>query len=355
MRIDIVDLLERLEVDNVAPASKAEVNFSCPFIDGHALGDSNPSAYMNREKNVFFCQSCHARGTVIDFVARVRGIRPMEAMRFLRELYGADYREPEGGTLAAELKLMDERRVQDEVRLLRRPDERLWLGARGSFAVDWESLRMQYALGLAAGPGSYMLDRGFSARTLVEWELGYDAWSNRVTIPVRDEDGVLVGFKGRTIEPGRKPKYRVLGDVEGRSLRYDIGYGFDPYEVSHVVFGLHRAKASGSGRLVIVEGELDAIALHQIGVLDAVALGRSYVSDEQAELIRWWADEAVLFFDSDAAGEDCGVKAINQLASTVRVKVVGDHEGDPASMPSAASLELIESATPWMGLLAREV
>src|SRR3954465_11413205 len=97
--IDVFELLEALKVDNPGRASGgAEASFSCPF---HA--DERPSSYMNVETGAVYCHSCHERsGNPAGFVAKVMNVSFATAAGWLREAYGFDFREPEGGTMAGE-------------------------------------------------------------------------------------------------------------------------------------------------------------------------------------------------------------------------------------------------------------
>ena len=107
-----------------------------------------------------------------------------------------------------------------------------------------------------------MLDRGFTPGDLDDWGIGYDHDSQRITIPVCDADGNLVGFKGRAWRKKAHPKYLVLGDKEGRRERY----GFPTFDKSRVVFGLDRAADSVTQKLVLVEGEIDVMSLWVMGI-----------------------------------------------------------------------------------------
>lgn len=91
-RVDVIDMLERLEVENISHSSHDELNFSCPF-PGHSSGDSRPSAYMNdgstqKDKaTVWKCHGCGRAGNAIGFVAEHEDISKQQATQWLRELY----------------------------------------------------------------------------------------------------------------------------------------------------------------------------------------------------------------------------------------------------------------------------
>ena len=179
-----------------------------------------------------------------------------------------------------------------------------------------------------------MLDRGFTPADLDDWGIGYDHDSQRVTIPVCDEKGNLVGFKGRAWRKDAHPKYLILGDKEGRRERY----GFPTFDKSRVVFGLHRCADSVTQKLVLVEGEIDVMSMWAMGFA-AVCCGGSSMSAAQARLLREYCDEIVLFLDSDKAGNNAvyGVDKqdgehkpgiLEMLEPFIRVRVVGRHRFD---------------------------
>jgi len=334
--IDAMDMLEKLQIQNVHRASGgAELNYSCPFA-GHLHGDEDPSAYMNAETTAWHCHGCKESGSnAVPFVAKVLNITFAQARAFLEEAYGVAFDEPDGGSMAAET----ERRFAPvpELPKLTPPDFK---------CVD------DYAAALYSDAGTdafeYARARGFMPDTLTDWCAGYDVLSRRLTIPVFDLDGELIGFKGRALDDHRKPKYLILGD-RGKTARY----GYQPYEASQVVFGLDRARDQDV--IVLCEGELDVLALSQAGVPRPVSIGMSYLSDEHASLIVSEARHVVVFFDDDKAGKqgvDGSVAAsgrrrpgiVAKLEPHIMVSVVDSHDGDPASMDPSDALALIDSA-----------
>lgn len=344
--VDVYEVLEKLEIQRIHSASGgAEVNFSCPFA-GHAHGDEDPSAYMNVETTAWFCWGCKERGgTVVSFVAKVIGVSYTQADRWLREAYGVSFREPAGGSMVAETEARFG--PVPELAKLRRPDP------------SWQEI---FSANITYDSGARALDyatktRGLTIESVIEWGLGYDQLSDRLTIPVRDIDGSLVGFKGRALDDEHEPKYLILGD------RHRATYGFDPYEASEVVFGLHRAHEQKQG--VLCEGELNGIALGQIGVPRPLALGMSYLTDRHSALIVQEVDVLVSFLDSDKAGQEglwghassSGGRLpglVEKLEPHLIVKKVPDHKDDPAKLVrdgrGNTAIELITAAEPSVAL-----
>jgi DNA primase len=346
--VDAEDLLALLDGDNVHDVGPDEVGFSCFYVAGHSHGDQNPSAHINRDSLLWRCKGCGRSGNLLELVklARPLGTTHPEAMAWLREHFGEVVRKPRGGSLGADLEhRLARARVSHQERRL--PGEAETIGREGIFYMDWASDHEAAV---------YMRGRGFSPETLHDWNVGWDTWTRRVAIAIRDENGILVGFKGRAIDR-REPKYLLLGDTEGRELRYGDGYGFDMHDAREVLFGLDRAK--GSDRLVVCEGELDAIACHAAGVINAVALGTKSITARQLWLLRSHARVLTLFLDSDDAGQDAvwgfvddeGKKHpghVEKISPHFVLLVTDDHEDDAAAMTPTDVRALTASAQHWM-------
>lgn len=329
--VEVIDFLENFDIANISQATSDEVQFSCPF-PGHSHGDATPSAYMNDgSKNadlttLWKCWGCGRSGNAVTFLAEYQNISRQQARVQIKEHYAPGYKAPKYGSIAREFESRYKRAKErhDEPTVLTLD----WEIAK-RFDVEW----VYYAEEHRDSPDvAYMLDRGFTPGTLEEWGIGYDDDSKRITIPVCDPDGNLVGFKGRAWRQQARPKYLVLGD-KGRRQRY----GFDTYDKSLVVFGLD--KWGDVDSYVLVEGELDVISLWCMDI-PAICVGGSSMSTEQARLIRQYCDEVILFFDNDVAGKH-GVYGIDKqdgehkpgvlemLEPFIRVRVVGKHRRDP--------------------------
>jgi DNA primase len=319
-----------MNVSNISEASAEQIQFSCPFPD-HTHGDETPSARMNNGSvnpalnTRWNCFGCKRSGNAIDFLLEYENISRQQASAKLKAIYAAGFVAPRFGSIAREFearyKAHKEHHVPKDVRILE------WSIA-DQFDVDWPHYSENYD---NYPDVRYMLDRGFTPGMLEEWGVGYDERSKRITIPVCDPFGNLVGFKGRAWKKNARPKYLVLGN-KGKRQHYD----FDTYDKSLVVFGLD--KFGEGGEFVLVEGEIDVMSLWAMDI-PAISCGGSSMSVEQSRLIRQYADEVVLFFDSDKAGDN-GIYGydrkdgehrpgiIELLEPFMRVRVVGKHRRD---------------------------
>lgn len=345
-KIDVVEFLRSLGVRNVKDLG-LEVSYSCPF-DGHSRDDNHPSASMTKTtvlKNdgteypptTFNCFTCGRAGTAVSFLAEYEGVSILTARRLIKEKFGMAFREPKD-TLLAEIDTVlaktDGKTIVPPMQPEIDPKE---LSIRKLEWVNWS--RSQ---GIPP-PVTYMLDRGFSPEILDEFQIGWDDVSQRLSIPVFDEMDRLIGFKGRRWDNDQtgeyNPKYLVLGGAK---------YNFDTYDVSRVLFALSRAKKciQTYNRMIVVEGELNAISMHQKGFKNTVGISGQYLSPYQRELIAAVSDEVTLYFDE----QEKAYRAAEELSRHImRVKVVPPHDTDAADT-DAKDIELLlyGSASPYV-------
>lgn len=283
---------------------------------------------MNLETTAWFCHGCKMRGNAISFTADLLSVSPIAATTLLKQRYAPGYIDPDARSMKAEVQAIFDRRHQEPDL----PAATLDMGVIDRFAVDWDRAHDAYEVGAGVAATDYMFARGYTPETLLEWGFGYDEISDRVVFPVFNQDAELLGFKARAWQPGRVPKYLVLGDRPGWNERY----GFPCYSTSTVIFGLDRAiefnKTADRSRIILCEGELNVVALWQMGILNAVAVNGSNLSMHHARLLRMYADELVIFFDSDEAGLEGIRRVVEEMQQFIPTFVVPTHEGDPASM-----------------------
>ena len=351
-------MLEELGVENITDASFDELLFSCPF-DGHAHGDERPSAYMNtgakvaHMATVWVCHGCGRSGNAIGFVAEYSGITRQRAKIELRERFAPGWHKPRGGSMRAEYELRQMQRIELERDAYPEIPTLDWEMYAQRYEVDWPSFE-----DVESPEVQYMFERGFTARDLSEWRIGWDEDSDRITIPVCTPDGELVGMKGRAWDKGVRMKYRVLGDTEKTIRRNGVVYGFEPYLKSQVVFGLHMWGPQQT--YVWDEGEINVMSWRKFGI-PAFSTGSASMSDAQAKVIREFCDEVVVFVDDNKAGEhgtwgytdkdgEYHPGAVARLSPHMAVRIADTHVADANDMLVAGKLwlarRLIYSAKP---------
>lgn len=326
--INCRDLLESTGIKNISESS-GEISFSCPS-SNHFHGDSSPSARMNSRTSAFICHSCGIKGNGVTFLAWHKAIPQTVARRLLEERYGGGPISAKVGSLEEEVKrIMNPEIIEEEKRI---PPSESWLEA---FHTDWVSS--------THGAAHYLFKRKFISDFLNKWQIGYDQISDRITIPIRDHEGKLAGFKGRAWRENTIPRYMILGDYRNQKR-----YGFQPYKKSHYIFGLgkyiHENRRLGYDKVVLVEGELNVIAMDQHG-FPSIGIAGSEFSEKQLELIKRWCSDCILFLDNDKAGEKGTKKVIEMLSPYMgSMQLVQNSPGDAAELDTKIVKELIENA-----------
>src|SRR5579875_491518 len=316
----------------------------CPF---HS--EKTPSFWVNEEKGFFHCFGCGAHGDVIGFVMRSESLSFPEAVERLAAEAGlavpqssphesarAFYETQLQGGAGREALDYLRRRGLDDVTIAR---FRLGFASQGN-ALKAHLLREGYDEAL-------LLEAGLLGRNAERQET-YDYFRGRVIFPIADGRGRIVAFGGRVLGEGT-PKY--LNSREG-----------ELFHKGRMLYGLAHARrgAAEEGRLVVVEGYMDVIALHQAGFGIAVApLGTALTEAQLGELWRL-VDEPILCFDGDAAGQRAAARAAERALPLLKpgksLRFVTLPAGeDPDTLIQrqgvAAMREILEGARPLIDLV----
>ena len=294
----------------------------CPF---HSEKTPSCVVYTDTQDPHFYCFGCHAGGDVISFIRQIEGLEYMDAVRMLAERAGMTVPSEgrDSGEERRRMRLLELNRAAANFYYtqLTGQDKRglLYLKERG---LKPEIIK-KYGLGFAGERWDSLLSAmrklGFTDEELIAANLCsrsqksgnlYDRFRNRVIFPILDLRGNVIAFGGRTIEKDGNPKYLNSSDTpvfkKGRNL-----------------FSMNFAKKSQSKRLILAEGYMDVIAVHQAGFENVVASLGTALTPDQCRLMRQYAEEVVISYDSDAAGQNAAVKAINLLRAVgLRPKIL---------------------------------
>ncbi len=284
----------------------------CPFHN-----EKTPSFSVNGNKQMYHCFGCGAGGNVFTFVMNYENYSFPEAVKMLADRAGVQIPEPE---FNEEARKRESRRA----RLLEVNKEAakfffyMLRNARGEIGHNYLKKRelsdetmKKFGLGYAGKNGAelvrYLRDKGFADEIIKEaglasysekYGLVSQFW-NRVMFPIQDINHRVIGFGGR-----------VMGDGEPKYLNSPETPVFDK---RRNLYGLNFARTARSGNIILCEGYMDVIAMHQAGFTQAVAsLGTAFTS-EQANLLRRYADNVLLAYDSDGAGTKAALRAIGIL------------------------------------------
>lgn len=281
----------------------------CPFHN-----EKTPSFYVNDEKGFYHCFGCQAHGDVIRWMTDQRGLAFMDAIKELAseagiEVPAPDPRQAERAERQAGLHDVTAA-AQDWFRAnLDTPSgekARAYLKSRGFDAHTIERFGFGYApdgrqalkKALSRFDEAMLVDAGMLIR--VDDKEPYDRFRDRLTMPIHDPRGRVIGFAARILDAAKKdaPKYLNSPDTP----LFDKG---------RTLFSLHRASpaARKSGRVVVVEGQMDVIALAAAGIEEAVAPMGTALTEHQIEMLWRLVDKPILCFDGDAAGQRAAMKA----------------------------------------------
>src|SRR3954471_12325587 len=287
----------------------------CPFHD-----ERSPSFGINPSEKVYYCFGCGAGGDVFKFVMETEGLDFTGALESLAERYrvalereSEDPRDAPKRQRRERLFALLERTAAYYVRVLWESPEaaaaRESLVARG---LEESALRA-YRVGFAPDAWERVVTgskrNGYTDEELLAAGLAQrgrrgliDRFRGRVTFPLTDERGRVLGFGARALRPEDRPKYLNTSDGEvfhkGRMV-----YGAD----------LARAPAARAGRVVLVEGYTDAIALHQAGVPEVVGSMGTALTAAQVDAIARLAPRALFCQDPDSAGQESVARGIAAL------------------------------------------
>jgi DNA primase len=350
--VDMVDLVSaRTELRR---AGTSTLKGLCPFHE-----ERTPSFQIDAVKKLYHCFGCGAGGDVFRYVMETEGVDFRGALELLADRYGVALEREDEDPAAAARRERQERlysllaRAADYyARFLWESREagraREYLASRG---LDEATLR-EFRVGYAPSAWDHMNGRsrraGFTEEELLGAGLAqrsqrrpalYDRFRARVLFPLCDLRGRVVGFGARALRESQLPKY--LNSSEG-----------ELYHKGRQLFGADRARAAAAraGEVVVVEGYTDVLALHQVGLANAVGImGTSMTEDQLAEAARL-APRVVLALDADAAGQEAMVRAARVAARrSLDLRVVELPAGDdPADLvsgegPDAVRARLAES------------
>ena len=315
-RNDIVDVVSQY----VALSRKSGANMFglCPF---HS--EKTPSFSVSQDKQIYHCFGCGKGGGVINFVMEIENLSFPEAVEFLAKRAGMKVPEQDNDR---------ESKKRAKILALNRDAARFFYAQistpAGSAACDYMAKRRigpvtakNFGLGFAPNSWSSLTDamkeKGYSEFDLLDAGLikrgknggTYDLFRNRLMFPVIDVRGNVIGFSGRILDDG-EPKYLNTPETL-------------VFNKSRNLFALNLAKKSKSGYIILSEGNIDVVSLHQAGFDSAVASLGTSLTQDQARMISRYASQVIIAYDNDGAGMKAAQRAIGILEKLdLKVKVL---------------------------------
>lgn len=296
----------------------------CPF---HS--EKTPSFHIYTDSNSFYCFGCHAGGDVITFVRNIEHLDYMEAVKFLADRAGLQVPETDYDNSLSKLK----GRMLEINREAARFYHGCLVGEGGREGLSYLRSRgltdhtiRHFGLGYAPPSRFALTDHltklGYSKEEQVQANVAFvsrngsrlvDRFAGRVMFPIIDLRGNVIAFGGRILTD-EKPKYLNTADTL-------------VFKKSSNLFAMNFAKNCKDDRLLLVEGYMDVIALHQAGFSNAVATLGTALTQEQAQLMSRYVSEVIVSYDADEAGQRAAQRAIHFLRNcgvNVKVLVVPD-------------------------------
>ena len=290
----------------------------CPF-----HGEKTASFSVAPNKGIYYCFGCHKGGGAINFMMELEGLSYPDAVRALAKRVGMEVPEDD--------QYQSRYRAQERLWALMKEagrfyNEQLYTKA-GEACLAYVQKRglskpivTRFGIGFAPDSWNALVDamrkKGYTDKEMIDANLVgekngriYDRFRNRLMFPIIDVRGNVIGFGGRVLD-NSTPKY--INTTE--TMIFNKGKN---------LFGLNLAKKSKFGYLILVEGNIDVVTLHQYGFDNAVASLGTSLTDDQATLLSRYTEQVVLIYDGDAPGQKAAKRAIPILERAgIEVKVL---------------------------------
>ncbi len=320
----IDELVARNPIDEVVgqyvtlKRSGANMFGLCPF-----HGEKTASFSVAPDKGIYYCFGCHKGGGVVNFMMEVEGLSYPDAVRNLAKRVGMDVPEDE--------QYQSRYKAQERLWALMKEAGRFYhaqlYSPAGEECLAYVQKRglskkivTQFGMGYAPNSWHALVDamkrKGYTEQELRDADLVgeksgriYDRFRNRLMFPIIDVRGNVIGFGGRVLDDST-PKYLNTSETLIFNKRKNL-------------FGLNFAKKSKLGYLILVEGNVDVVTLHQYGFDNAVASLGTSLTEEHATLLSRYTEQVVLTYDADEAGQRAAKRAIPMLEKVgIQVKVL---------------------------------
>ena len=292
----------------------------CPF-----HGEKTPSFSVAPDKGIYYCFGCHKGGNAVNFMMEIEGLSYPDAVRALAKRAGMEVPE--------DPEYQNRYKKQERLWAVCREAARFFnsqlyepAGAEGlNYAIKRgmpKGTLTRFGIGFAPNSWSALSDamhqKGYTDQELLDAGLAsprrdgkgvVDKFRNRLMFPIIDVRGYVIGFGGRVMDDS-KPKYLNSPETMIFNKRKNL-------------FALNLAKKTKLPYLILVEGYMDAVALHQFGFDCAVASLGTSLTEEHASLLSRYTEQVVLIYDGDEAGQNATKRAIPMLEKAgLTVKVL---------------------------------
>lgn len=301
----------------------------CPF-----HGEKSPSFFVLPDRQFFHCFGCGIGGDVIKFVRKIENLDFIPTLELLASRAGITLQALDGQQDNEKLRIKEKVYEINKITAeyyhqnLYKPTAKIAQEYVKKRKMDNNTLKT-FLIGFSGNYDDlykHLKSKGFKDEEIIESGLAYksqngkffDRYKNRLMIPIRDVQDRFIGFGGRVLDDS-KPKYINSPENMVYSKRREL-------------FALNIAKKSEKDKILIVEGYMDAISLHQRGINNVVASLGTALTEQQGRLLRKYASQIIIGYDSDGAGQAAtirGMEILQNLGCDIRILQLDGEAKDP--------------------------
>jgi len=327
-KIDIVSL-----ISSYIKLEKAGSNFKgrCPFHN-----EKTPSFFVSPDRDSYYCFGCHAKGDIFTFVQDFEGLDFVGSLKILADKAGVKLEKYGNDNKTEKDKIhevLEQAVLFYQNNLVENKDAKEYIKGRGVSEETIKNFRIGFSKLEWRDLFDYLLAKGISEKDMLSAGLikkkdgsasYYDVFRGRIMFPINDSSGRVVGFSGRILVPeDNAPKY--LNSPETVI-----------FNKSEILFGLDKAKNSIKIKnySILVEGQMDLIMLHQVGITNTVASSGTALTESQLVKLRRLSNRIIMAYDGDSAGFSASNRS-SQIALSIGMdlKIAQMPEGkDPADL-----------------------
>lgn len=324
--LDNVNLVDVISGYISVERSGKNLKALCPFHN-----EKTPSFILSEEKQLYHCFGCGAAGNAVGFIMQYENLDAIDAVEFLADRYHIDItqfskgnHQKNAGNIAKIYDILRDAAIFYYKNLRSYPDAQAYLERRGIHM----GLIKQFGIGFSSDAWADMLHHFSKKYSPQELELAglvlpnkdnsshYDRFRNRIMFPIINPKGKVIGFGGRVMDDSL-PKYLNSPETE-------------VFNKSQTLYGLNLAKNNQGDKkqLIIAEGYMDVIALHMHGFNNSVATLGTALTADHGRLMRRYADEVIICYDSDFAGQKATLRSLdvlNGIIDKIKIIVLGEN------------------------------
>lgn len=313
--LDVVSAYVRLE------RSGSQHKGRCPFHN-----ERTPSFYISPERGSYHCFGCQSHGDIFGFIENIEHIPFVEALKVLADRADvslSNYDKSKHDKNSRLIEILTHAKAKYIENLNSNAEAKSYMLDRGVIPYSLSLYGVGYAKSEWRDMFTYLMIKGFTPEEIVESGLViatedgkyYDRFRGRIMFPIHNISGAVVGYTGRVL-----PVYD-----DGKSGKYVNTPETAVYHKSTILYNYDKAKKSmsESRKVVLVEGQMDVIMSAQAGVENVLAVSGTAFTDSHVKMIKRLADEVILSFDNDKAGESAMYRAIQMsLSEGLEVSII---------------------------------